>query len=225
MSVSCIGTCSNCGVRRFWLSDTLSLQLDNGRLTILRHPAEGFDCEQQGLTLAQASDLGRLFRETFYVCRNCGADGETIAKEMRTEWQMVSVRGTMKWAWGSAVVVVPLLAWMRWWQAAWIIGGTLAASPAIEWRENRKVANALAARGLPRVDAPGAFRIPEPAAGSLEEMIVGRLTTDPSGRVTATAPCCDKPEWIEAYRVKDEDCVPCRACGRGVMVVSDHAIH
>jgi hypothetical protein len=80
MSASCVGTCSHCGATRFWLSDTLSLQLDDGRLECLPHPAERGSCEARGLTLAQASDRRRLFRETFFVCRHCGKDGETIAR-------------------------------------------------------------------------------------------------------------------------------------------------
>ncbi len=75
MSVSCLGTCSHCGAQRFWLSDTLSLQLDDGQLKCLPHPAERDECEKAGLTLAQASDRKRLYRETFFVCRNCGSRG------------------------------------------------------------------------------------------------------------------------------------------------------
>jgi hypothetical protein len=67
MSVSCIGTCSACGAKRFWLSDTMSIQLDDGRLKCLPHPAERGSCESKSLTLAQASDRGRLHRETFIV--------------------------------------------------------------------------------------------------------------------------------------------------------------
>jgi hypothetical protein len=35
----------------------------------------------------------------------------------------------------------------------------------------------------------------------------------------------DRPDWIEAFRVNDEDRVRCPACGRGRMRVSEHAIH
>ena len=31
--------------------------------------------------------------------------------------------------------------------------------------------------------------------------------------------------WVEAFRVKDEDRIPCPTCGRGIMTVSEHAIH
>src|SRR5438045_4486461 len=125
MSVSCVGTCSNCGRKQFWLSDTLSLQLDNGTLKCLPHPAERSACEQEGLALEHASELSRLYRETFYVCRNCGKVGEIIAKHSISDLQVLSsVRGAMKFGWGLAVIVVPFLAWMRWWETAVIIGGT-----------------------------------------------------------------------------------------------------
>ena len=206
----------------------MSLQLDDGRLECLAHPAERGACETRGLTLTQASERGRLYRETFYVCRNCGRDGETIAKQRADDDAppTFSVTGTMKWGWGSATVVVPLLLWMRWWQSAAVIGSTLLVSPAISWRENRKIARALAARGLPRPEAPGAFAIPPPAAGCSPETVVGRpLPRCAPGEPRATGPCCPRPDWVEAFRVKDEDRVPCPACGRGRMFVSDHAIH
>ena len=131
----------------------------------------------------------------------------------------------MKWGWGSAVIVVPLLAWMGWWQAVAAIGGTLVASPGIYWWENRKIAKALAARGLPRADAPGRFAIAEPTAGFRTESVVGRIVTNDAGKIRATGPCCEKPDWIDAFSVTDEDRVPCYACGQGVMVVSEHSIH
>src|SRR5678816_2741719 len=117
MSVSCVGTCSTCGARRFWLSDTMSLQLDDGRLECLPHPGERATCESKGLTLAQASDRGRLYRETFFVCRHCGRDGVTIEKQTVHDDPPLtfSVHGAMKWGWGSAAIVVPFLMWMRWW--------------------------------------------------------------------------------------------------------------
>src|SRR3954470_1502218 len=97
MSVSCLGTCSNCGARRSWLSDTMSLQLDDGRLKCLPHPAESGACELEGLTLAQASERGRLYRETFYVCRSCGRDGELIERRIADEAEPLafSVRRAM----------------------------------------------------------------------------------------------------------------------------------
>src|SRR3954449_5277031 len=116
MSVSCVGTCLHCGARRFWLSDTMSLQLDDGRLKCLPHPAERGACEKEGLTLAQASERGRLYRETFYVCRNCGKGGETIEKQTVRSSQEFSVGRAMKLGWGSAAIVIPVLTWMRWWQ-------------------------------------------------------------------------------------------------------------
>lgn len=227
MSVSCVGTCSNCGVERLWLSDTMSIQLDDGRLKCLPHPAESGMCEKEGLTLTQTSERGRLYRETFFVCRNCGRDGGTIARQSAKdfEWPTFSVREAMKWGWGSAVIVVPFLAWMGWWQAVAVIGATLVASPGIYWWENRKKDKALAAQGLPRADAPGQFPIAEPAAGCREEMVVGQIVKEEARQIQATGPCCDKPDWIEAFRVKDEDHVPCHACGQGVMVVSEHSIH
>jgi len=214
-------------VRRFWLSDTMSLQLDDGRLKCLRHPDESGDCEGCGLTLAQASQRGRLYRESFYVCRNCGKCGETIRKQIRrdSEPSTFSVRGAMKWGWGSAAIVVPLFAWRGWWQGVAVVGGALVASPGIYCWENRKIARALAARGLPRADAPGQIAVAEPTVGCLDEAIIGRMFTDDAGQARATGPCCDTPDWIEAFRVTDEDRVPCCACGKGVMIVSEQAIH
>ena len=228
MSLSCVGTCSSCGIRQFWLSDSLSLQLDDGRLICLPHPGEGRMCEQEGLTLAQASRRGRLFRETFFVCRNCGRMGEVIEKQpARADGELfptVSVRGAMKRGWGTAVIVVPFFVWIGWLEAAGIIGGTLLLSPAIYWRENQKVAKALAARGLPRPDAPGQIPVAEPTAGHFDGTVLGRMISSDGGSRRATGPCCDKPDWLEAYAVKDEDRVPCQACGRGTMTVSEHGI-
>jgi hypothetical protein len=230
MSVSCVGTCSHCGRKRFWLSDTLSLQLDDGRLECLPHPAERGMCEKHGLTLGQASDRARLYRETFYVCRTCGRDGETIEKAVREDLQplTISFRWAMKWGWGSAMIVIPFFAWLRWWDGAVVMGGTLAASPAICWWQNRKEANAIAARGLPRADAPGRIAIPPPTSGCLSDdmiVIVGQANGEDASETRATGSCCDKPDWIAAYTVKDEDRVPCHACGQGVMVVSERSIH
>jgi hypothetical protein len=90
MSVSCVGTCSACGVRRFWLSETLSLQLDDASLKCLPHPGESGSCEKEGLTLAQASERGRLYEETFYVCRRCGRDGVLIAPRKYTPYRFPS---------------------------------------------------------------------------------------------------------------------------------------
>ena len=33
------------------------------------------------------------------------------------------------------------------------------------------------------------------------------------------------PDWIDAFRVRNEDRVPCPTCRQGVMVVAEHAIH
>lgn len=225
MSVSCVGTCSNCGDKRFWLSDTLSLQLDDGRMKCLPHPAERFACEEEGLTLVQASERGRLYEETFYVCRSCGKDGETITRKIVKDPRVFTVRSAMIWGWGSAVIVVPLLVWMRWWQAVAVIGTTLLASPGIAWWENRKVAKVLATRGLPRADAPGLSSVPEPTTGCRPETVIGQPLPSEPGELHATGPCCDKPDWIEAYRVTDEDRVPCSACRQGVIVVSERWIH
>jgi hypothetical protein len=182
-------------------------------------------CEREGLTLEQASERHRLYRETFYVCRNCGKDGETIEKRTIKESTTHAVGGAMKWGWGSAVVIVPLLIWMQWWNGVVVIGTTLLASPGICWWENRKAAKALAARGFPRAGAPGGFPIPEPTVGCLDETVIGQPLPPNAGELRATGPCCDKPDWIEASSVKDEHRVPCPTCGHGTMVVSDHAIH
>ena len=227
MSVSCVGTCSNCGTRRFWISDTLSLQLDDGRLKCLPHPAERWACEELGLTLGQASERGRLYRETFYVCRNCGREGKTIRKHAAKDPDPYtsSVRSAMKWGWGAAVIVVPLFTWMRWWETAAVVGGALLASPAICWWESRKRAKASPAPALPRSDAPGQFPITEPLLGSNDHMALLLRTADNGGKPCPTGRCCNNPDWIEAFGVKDDDHVPCRACGNGVMLVSEQSVH
>lgn len=222
MSASCVGTCSHCGVRRFWLSDTLSIQLDDGRLACLPHPAESHRCEQYGLTLAQANQRRRLYLETFYVCRNCGRDGETITRPMNLSPETAKLRSTFCRGWGLAVIVVPSLVWMRWWGGAFVIGVTLLWLPVFTWRENRKLAVGLAARGLPRADAPGRRWVEPPTAGSLHETVIGRIQP-----VTARASgdCCERPAWIGASRMSDRHRVPCVACGQGVMTVSELSIH
>ena len=203
----------------------MSIQLDDGQLKCLPHPAESGMCENEGLTLAQASERGRLFRETFFVCRNCGKDGETMAKQIVEDSETFTVRGTMEWGWGAAAIVVPLLIWMRWWQATVVIGTTLLVSPAVYWRENRKIEKALAARGFPRADAPGRFPIAEPTAGCRPDMVIGQPLPSEARKLRATGPCCDRPDWTEAFRVKDEDHIPCATCGCGIMVLSEHSIH
>lgn len=226
MSASCVGTCSYCGAKKFWLSNTTSLQLDDGSLLILRHPGESGDCEGAGLTLGQASNRGRLFTEEFYVCRNCGREGEVIkGATARDTFEPFSIRSSFKWGWGSAAIIAPLLLWQGWGKAASIIGGTLLLSPAIAWNENRKYANELEARGLPRADAPGQRPIAPPANGSRGNYVIGRELPNVGQKRLATGQCCDKPDWIEAFTAKDEDRIPCTECRQGVMTVSDHAIH
>jgi hypothetical protein len=228
MSVSCVGTCSNCGRKRFWLSDTLSLHMDDGKLICLPHPAESGACEAKGLTLAQASERGRLYWETFYVCRTCGKEGETIERKIHPaacDPFMVSIPRAMKWCWGTAVIVVPFLMWMRWWQSVAVIGATLFSAPGMFWWDNRKRLKEIAARGFPRSNAPGGVTIAEPAKGLSDEIIVGRLEKDEYGKMRATGACCNRPDWIEAWSAKEEDRVPCYACGQGVMEVSEFSIH
>lgn len=226
MSASCVGTCSNCGAKKFWLSNTASLQLDDGSLLILRHPGESSDCEEAGLTLSQASDRGRLFTEDFYVCRNCGRDGEVIRRSTaRDTFEPLSIRSAFKWGWGSSMIIVPLLLWRGWWEAAVIIGAPLLLSPAIAWNENRKERKELDARGLPRADAPGRHPIDPPTRGSRGNYVIGRELPNVDQKRLATGQCCDKPDWIEAFTAKDEDKIPCAECGRGVMTVRDHGIH
>jgi hypothetical protein len=180
-----------------------------------------------GLTLGQASERGRLYRETFYVCRNCGREGETIRKQAAKDSDpyTISIRSAMKWGWGAAVVIVPFFTWMRWWEAAAVIGGPLLASPGICWWDNRKRAKSLPPRFVPRPDAPGTFPIAEPLVGSIDHMAVLLHLADDGGQPQPTGICCDKSDWIEAFRVRDDDHVPCRACGKGVMTVSEQSVH
>jgi hypothetical protein len=166
----------------------MSLQLDDGRLKCLPHPGESGACESHGLTLAQASNRGRLYRETFYVCRHCGRHGETIHKQVfHHRDMMLNVRGAMKWGWGSALIVLPFLAWMRWWQGVAVIGTMLLSPPAIAWWENRKITKCLSDRGFPRADAPGRSPIPEPRVGLDPESVIGHTTTTGPGWPQARA--------------------------------------
>lgn len=231
MSVSCVGTCTHCGVHRFWLSCTLSLQTDDGRLHCLPHPGEGGSCKRYGLTLGQASGRGRLYREIYYVCRACGRDGEVIVGLDRFEdWdarRLLSLRREMTWGWGAAAVVVPLFVWQQWWDAAAVLGGTLLLWPAMSWRDHRRWAKQEGLVGLPRADAPGGRPIAAPVAGCRDdiEVVLGRVVEEHAVEPKAVGACCGSPDWMPAYRVRDEDRIPCCACGRGVMVTSEHAIH
>ena len=59
-----------------------------------------------------------------------------------------------------------------------------------------------------------------------DEVVVGRVIgPDANGWHQATGPCCDHPDWILASHVADSHRLPCRACGQGVMVVTEHSIH
>jgi hypothetical protein len=174
--------------------------------------------------------LGRLYRETFYVCRNCGRDGETIEKIIGpnavTLMGGFAVREAMIFGWGAAAVLVPLFVWMGWRDGAIIIGGALLTAPGVIWWDNRRMARNLVTDLSPRAGAPGRVPIAEPTAGCDPGAVVGRcLPSDDVKVFRATGACCERADWIEAYRVKDEDRVPCRACGQGVMTVSEHAIH
>jgi len=190
----------------------------------LRHPGERFNCEEYGLTLGQASKRGRLCRETFYVCRNCGRDGQTIEKEFEVDSEIVFVRSVMKWGWGSALFIVPLFLWMRWWEAAFVIGVALLASPVVCIRENQKAIKAKPLLAGPRADAPGRLPIAEPTRGRGSETVMGRVVKKGRRESGATGPCCDKPDWINAGCATDKDRVPCYVCKKGVMLTSEHGI-
>lgn len=228
MSVSCIGTCSECGAKRFWLSDTLALQLDDGSLKCLPHPAEEGACEQEGLTLDQASERGRLYRETFYVCDHCGRGGEIIEQVKyrgvvlfpQTAW------GDVKLAVGLAVVITPILVWLRWWPAVAAISATLGVYPLMEWWKRRKAAASDPRRAFPKPDAPGRIAVAPPTRGCVPEVIVGHVVVDAErGAPSASGACCDRPDWHWAGGQRDEDKIPCYASGRGVMTVSERSIH
>ena len=222
MSFSCIGTCSNCGARRLWLSDTMSLQLDDGRLKCLPHPAEGGVCEEEGLTLAQARERGRLYCETFYVCRNCGRDGETIEKQVVEDSvtfpgsrsnEMGLGNGGDRRAPSRMDAMVARRCGDRHHDAGftWYL--------LVGKQKDRKSA------GCPRSSArrcAGLSQIAEPTAGCCSDTVIGQPLK--AGECRATGPCCDRPDWIEAHRLKDEDRVPCPTCRQGVMVVSEFGI-
>ncbi len=124
-----------------------------------------------------------------------------------------------------AIVFVPVFLWFGWWEGATSFGIALLVWPAIIWKENRKISEELAARNLPRADAPGRFGIAFPTSGCSPEKVIGQRLPSEKGEFRATGPCCDRPDWIEAYRVKDDDRVPCCRCKVGLMTVSEHAIH
>jgi hypothetical protein len=202
--------------------------MDDGKLICLPHPGESGACEAKGLTLTQASERGRLYRETFYVCRTCGKEGETIQREEHNTGRdpfMVCIPRAIKWCWGTAAIVVPCFAWMRWWQSFFVVGGTLLFTPGMFWWDNRTRLKAIAARGYPRADSPGRFTIAVSAVGLSDDTVVGRLEKNEYGKMRATGPCCGSADWIEAAIVRNEDRVPCCACARGVMVVSEFSIH
>jgi hypothetical protein len=232
MSASCVGTCSACGVRRFWLSDTLSLQLDDGTLKCLRHPGESYDCEAEGLTLAQAADRGRLYRETFFVCRSCGRTGEIIerraARAHEHPLRPFSVRAMTTAGLMIGGVLGAAAVWFRVWDLAMWAAIVLTVLPLVAWNENRKWNAELSRRGLPRADAPGRVPVAPPKRGCLrnsDELVIGRRVGDVHIPPAATGACCDRPNWKWAGCEREEDRIPCYACGRGVMTISDHAIH
>jgi hypothetical protein len=229
MSASCVGTCKKCGVQQLWLSDTLALQLDDGKLICLPHPGESWQCEKHGLTIAMASQRGRLFRETFYVCRHCGKRGSILAKlaahrdhHRQFAW---SVPSAMRLGWGSALVVIPGLLWLQLPLHASVFGIALLLSSVLAWRENRKIDQSLAASGLPRADAPGATAVAAPTESCLQDTVVGQVSLDANGHTHAFGACCDRPDWVEATSVQDADAIPCCACQQAVMTVSDRALH
>ena len=80
------------------------------------------------------------------------------------------------------------------------------------------------AADLTDTDAPGRVAVGPPEGGSIPG-IVGRKTGDTNHLPTATGPCCDRPNWKWAGLQRDGDRIPCFACGRGVMAVSESAIH
>ena len=71
----------------------------------------------------------------------------------------------------------------------------------------------------------GRVPVDEPRAGCDPETVVGWLLPNGACGRRATGRCCGQPDWIEAFQVKDADRVPCCACGRGVMTVSEQSIH
>ena len=227
MSVSCVGTCSACGVRRLWISDTFSLQLDDGSLKCLPHPGERGACEREGLTLAQASRRGRLYRETFYVCHHCGRMGEFIEQRpgfAEHDVQAISVRSAAKLSVALLVIPLPLALWYRWWDGVMLVGIMAVVLPVTAWRDHRKQAAALKARGLPRPGAPGEVPVAPPTRGCIDGIVIGHKLPGWDRGPIATGPCCDRPNWKWAGSQRDADQIPCCACGRGVMTVSEPCI-
>lgn len=211
-------------MKRFWLSDTLSLQLDDGQLVCLPHPGESWNCEKYGLTLGQASKRGRLYRETFYVCRNCGRDGQTIEKQFEVNSTILSVRTVTQWCWGLALFILPLLIWLRWWNGLLVIGPVLLLTPVGYRWEYRKAVKGNPLLGSPRADAPGRFPIAPPTHGRRAETVVGQVVKKRRRESEATGPCCDKPDWINAGCATDKDRIPCDICKKGIMLTSEHGI-
>jgi hypothetical protein len=206
--------------------------MDDGQLKCLPHPGERWASEREGLTLEQAAERGRLYRETFFVCRHCGKDGEIIEKFEKYvgfDWKQltISVRQAIKWCWGSAAILIAFFAWMRWWEPAVIFGVTLLSVPCVFWWDNRRTAKEYSRPDLPRDDAPGRVPIAAPVAGCWDELatIVGEVLMKDADSIQATGSCCDQPDWVYAGRVTDADRITCSACGKGVMVLSEHSIH
>lgn len=229
MSVSCIGTCSACGVQRFWLSDTLAIQMDDGSLKCLPHPREDTYCEREGLTLEQAYERGRLFRETFYVCRSCGRMGEIIEPCRWRQMHLIPPQtflGDLKLMLWIAGFALPVSLWLRWWGAVAAVLLTVVVFPLNEWRKRHKEQRTDPRRLMPLPSAPGRTPIPAPTRGSRADQVVGRANGGGTSVPPAIGPCCERPDWIAAFSVKDEDKIRCCVCGcGGVMTVSEHSIH
>jgi len=199
MPICSITRCDACSHERQFWSDALYLQLDDGSLTALPHPQESSSCEDFGLTLSQASQRRRLFAKDFFVCRHCGAQSFTIQRkkvwlldsDQQSPWEV------FKFSLSIVCVAMPILLWFHRWDLA-VIFVVAMLIVCIESRREMCKRRSEGKRTFSTDDAPGKVSVPEPKPSN---------------------PCCERPDLIPGFQVKDEDQIPCRECQTGKLKV------
>ncbi|MFT3788801.1 MAG: hypothetical protein QM770_21960 [Tepidisphaeraceae bacterium] len=190
--------CDDCGQESLLLTDGLSVQLDDGSLKHLRHPGEGRDCENLGLTLAQAASRGRLFHNEYSICRSCG---ERVRSNSRIERYSTSFDCSSEWSFVKfmaivALCLVPLALWFRWRELAFVVGFTAISSPFIVLNERRKSRLEREREGKPSLPTP-----------------------DAPGRVVVTPPldcepCCLNQDLVPVIKCETLERLRCPQCSR-----------
>jgi hypothetical protein len=201
-------TCDACGDKREFISDALALQLDDGTLSLLRHPGESFNCEKHGLTLYHASERARLFQLEFFVCRKCGGETRVVTRARKRGPGVGEPAGwiSVKVCVFLAAIGIPIMGFSGRWDWGLFFVTMLLLSPLVDLNERRKHRRQREPEGdpvLPAADAPGCVPVPEPPS---------------------SAPCCDAPDLVAVGQWKVTDRVHCRACGKGVLRIAETAI-